>query len=420
MYKDIIIVNPKNKSSTYDCSPEISLILLPHKSINNIINAKMYLDNKKVNCKIAQNKISYTPFQKLHSGNHHIKISILDSYGNTTKMKWSFKIKKNRLAYEKYNFYYGIPHAHTSYSTGRGTPLEAFKYAYKRGLDFLIITDHSKSLGKKITYNSKQRSKWHATEEQTIKFIKKGKHFLSLRGFEVSSNHYGDFNVINSANFVKSKVKDFDKFNHWLEDEKSAIVSINHPHKYIESFKFHKGLDKFINFIEVGNGSPPYKYLNGEKYYYKLLDKGWHLGAINGQDNHRANWGDTDNLTVVVSKSLREQDFMEAFKNRRTYSSETRTLKLSILVNNCHMGSIIKTNSTRELKFNIIAEDKKNPINKIEIISNGGEIIKEKIFNTQTKAAWNTSLPYISEKWYVIKIIHKNNKCGIASAVFTE
>ncbi|KGM95061.1 hypothetical protein Z968_10080 [Clostridium novyi A str. 4552] len=318
---------------------------------------------------------------------------------------------------EKYNFYFGIPHSHTGFSTGKGTPTEAFNYAKKKGIDFLIVTDHGGHLYRDKKSNSSKNSKWEILKNDASKFNTKNDKFLSLGGFELTSKNFGDFNVLNSNNIYKGKIKDFNKFTMWLKNQPNPIVSINHPHKYIESFKYNRELDKFINFIEVGNGSPPFKYLNGEKYYYNLLDKGWHIGAINGQDNHRMNWGDTDNLTVVICKSLNKKDFYEALNYRRTYSSETRSLKLIFKVNGKWMGSILSP--SKKLNFEIYAEDKKNPIKKVQIISNGEKIIKEKSLKKKGKLKWDFSIPYKKNCWYVAKVIYKDDKMGISSAIFT-
>lgn len=408
MYKDFFTTIPENNSVIYDNFPEISLVLSNKKNSSDLLKTKMYLDNKKIKYQIHENKITYKPNKKLHSGKHYIKIITKDINKKSTTFQWSFSIK----AYSekcKYNFYYGIPHAHTSFSTGKGTPLEAFNYAYNKKLDFLIITDHSSYLCKK--------NKWDTTKDNALHFNKNHK-FLALRGFEASSKGYGDFNIINTDSFYKYKIKDFKEFTYWLKEKKNPMVTINHPHKYIESFKYNKELDKFINFIEVGNGSLPYKYLNGEKYYYGLLDMGWHLGAVNGQDNHKMNFGDSDNLTAVICSSLKEKDFFEAINSRRTYSTETRCLNLTFKINNNWMGSILDKHCNK-LNFDITAKDKNSPIKKIQIISNGGKVIKEKKYNKKTKLKWHFSLPYSKEKWYVVKVIHDNDKLGISSAIFT-
>lgn len=418
MLKQLFIGIPLNNSITKDKVPEIYLATLTDKYFNSLIDIKMYLDNKKVHHKVYKNKIIYIPRKKLSSGKHEVKIFIKDLSRQVQEIQWSFIISPVSSKSDKYNFYYGIPHSHTSLSTGKGTPIDAFSYAHKKSLDFLIITDHSSLLNKKVKYNYKETSKWDVVKNCSLEFSKHNSKFLPLCGFELSSKGLGDFNVLNTKNLYKDKIRNFGDFIAWLKKEHNPIVCINHPHKYIEALRYDEALDKYINFIEVGNGSPPFKYLRAEKYYYKLLDKGWHLGAINGQDNHRENWGDTDNLTVVISKSLRYDEFLDALNSRRTYSTETRSLKLIFKADDCWMGSIIR-NTPSKLDFEILAEDKKVPINKVQVISKGGLVIKEKSAHQKGKIKWNLTLPFEKGNWYVVKVIHTNGKIGISSPIFT-
>ena len=83
-----------------------------------------------------------------------------------------------------------------------------------------------------------------------------------------------------------------------------AFVIINHPHKEIEKIQYNEIFNKFITSIEVYNGNPASKYTKHEKYYYQLLDRGWKLGAVNGQDNHRINFDQSDNLTAYIASDF--------------------------------------------------------------------------------------------------------------------
>ena len=418
MLNQLFISVPKNNSIINNRLPELSLTPLNNIYFNVLLEVKMYLDNRKVHPKVYKNKISYIPRKKLRYGRHEVKIFIKGTNKQVEEIQWSFIVNAHSSNSNKYNFYYGIPHSHSSFSTGKGTPTEAFSYAEKKSLDFLILTDHSYFLNKSIKHNSKDVSKWKVMKELSQDFAKNNSKFLPLSGFEVSSKGLGDFNVLNTKTLYKAKIRDFSDFKTWLKKESNPIVSINHPHKYVEALKYDEALDKYIKFIEVGNGSPPFKYLRGEKYYFKLLDKGWHLGAINGQDNHKENWGDTDNLTVVICRSLRNDEFIEALQSRRTYSTETRSLKLVFKGNGCWMGSILQ-NSGSKLAFEITAEDKKVPISKVQIISNSGNILDEKVPHKKNKVKWNLTLPFEKGNWYVVKVIHTNGKFGISSPIFT-
>lgn len=327
--------------------------------------------------------------------------------------------KKHR--HLKYNFYYGIPHAHTSYSTGKGTPYEAFKYAKEKELDFLIITDHSKDLDGNVKFKDKEGSKWIVTKKEAERFIKRHDNFLPLRGFEAYTSMLGDINIIGSEDFIKDKIRNFKELEAWLKKQPSPILTINHPEHFIEKLDYIPEMDQFINFIEVGNGSPPHKYTRYEKCYFSLLDKGWHIGAMNGQDNHRENWGNTDNLTVIVCDELDKPSLMSALRERRTYSTETRTLKLLVKANECFMGGILKSEANCKISFIIEAEDIGVPIKKIQIISNGGKVIQEQRFPYLKDIKWQLQVePKELPTWYVIKTTHVGEKYGISSPIFVE
>lgn len=418
MLKDKAEFTPKDKSKIHANQPEISISFSNRSHINNIKKIKMYINRKEVPNSFLENKIFFLPNKPLSPGRYKVKIRTKLVNGKKEDFEWSFRITSTNGKNEiNYNFYFGIPHSHTSLSTGKGNPTDALNYAKKKDLDFLTITDHSSHLIKKTTDKSSSLTKWELLNREVNSFNKTNHSFLGIAGFEATSNNYGDFNVINSSSIFRGRIRSLSDFLSWLESQENPIVTINHPHKYIESLTFNERLDKFINLIEVGNGSYGGKYLNCEKYYYSLLDKGWHLGAINAQDNHKFDWGDSDNLTVVLSKSLKKKDLIEALKQRRTYSSETRSLKFTFSINQHLMGSII-TSYNKNLDFSIWGEDKKVSIHKIQIITNGGDIFKEKILHEKSKFRWNFTVPHIKNRWYVAKVVHEDGRCGLSSAIF--
>ncbi len=315
-----------------------------------------------------------------------------------------------------YKFFYGIPHAHTIYSTGRGTPINAYEYALNKGLDFLIITDHNSCLNKNIDINNKTLSKWSSSKYMCDKFNRKNDNFLSMIGFETKSS-YGDMNIINPNTFFKGTITDLRLIILWMLNNPNSIITLNHPHKNILKLKYNEMLNKIITSIEVGNGSYLEKYTRHDIYYYKLLDMGWKLGAINGQDNHRINFGDYDNLTAVVTKELNKQSLINAFRNRTTYSTESRTLKFFFTINKFMMGSEIERND--KLNFNIFAEDSINKIKDMEIVTNNNKIIKEiSNINLHSVKYMYEHKPSDNETWYIIRIRQNNNRLAISSPIF--
>ena len=315
-------------------------------------------------------------------------------------------------------FYYGIPHAHTSLSTGSGSPEDAYYYAYKNGLDFLAITDHNNHLAKEDPKSSV--SKWSLLNSICHKFNKKYSNFLAIKGFETKTI-YGDINVINPYNYFKGTVNNFNFLVLWILNNPDSVICINHPHKDILNLEFNELLNKVITSIEVGNGIYPVKYVRYDKYYYSLLDKGFKLGAINGQDNHKLNFGDFENLTVLICNELSFENLINSFRERKTYSTESKTMRMYFSIDDIFMGGTLKTSKSR-LRFNIYAEDLRFKINTIEIVSNKNLIVK-KISDIELN-----SIKYIyehekksCENWYVIRILSDNCKrLSISSPIFIE
>lgn len=410
---------PGNMTSTFDKTPRISAFLKKGSAFLNLSSAKLYIDSKEVLPVISENSISCIPTKNLSYGEHCIKISIHDLNGNIYEFQWYFIVENQ---YTNYNFYYGVPHCHTSYSDGKGTPTEAYIHAKNSKLDFLIITDHSGSLIRSEVNNPIPNWKMAKAEAETIN--KKYNDFLALIGFEMSTKIWGHVNVINCKNVIDKKTrKNPQKLYNWLcnEDRNNIILSINHPNRSSCFLSYISEFDKFINLIEVGNGSPPRQYRRLEKYYFKALDNGWHVGAVNGQDNHNNNWGEPDNLTVVIAENLDMKSFINALKLRRVYSTETRTLKLTVKANNHWMGSILDFKKSDKLNLQIIAEDQSTPITKIQLISNGGNTIKEKSFLNSNTAKWEPTLTITTDySWYVVKVIHQDGRLGISSPIFVQ
>lgn len=315
-------------------------------------------------------------------------------------------------------FYYGIPHSHCNFSTGYGSPVEAFDYARHSGLDFLILTDHNNYLVKNIEVKGTELSRWDTSQHLASRYNKKHENFLAVIGFESRTEPFGDINIINSNIFFTGTVNNLQLLTLWMLNNPNAFISINHPHKIIKQLEYNSILNKLITSIEVGNGSFPNKYTRYEKYYYHLLDLGWKLGAINGQDNHKMNFGDTENLTCIIAEELTTLSLVNSFRNRHTYSTESRSLIMYFTINNNFMGDIILLNNN-ELQFSIFAHDPINKILEIDIISTSGTIIK-KISDLnlhKIKYLYNHE-PHENELWYIIKVTSENNRIAISSPIF--
>ncbi|MBL4932067.1 CehA/McbA family metallohydrolase [Clostridium paridis] len=338
-----------------------------------------------------------------------------------TRKESTFKYKSEKIDDKDINFYYGIPHCHTFLSNGRGSPIEALEYGYKNSLDFMFITDHNSYLKEDIDYKSSKVSKWTYLKSCLKKYNKKHNRPLTLLGFESRSNPWGDLNFINISTYFTGVVKDLRVLLLWMLNNQEGLIFINHPHSPIERLPYNAYLNYFITSVEVGNGSPPHKYIRHHKHYFKLLDNGWKLGAINGQDNHRLNFGDTDNLTCVICNELNHSSLVDSIRCRRTYSTESRTLKAYFSMNGYFMGEVISHPNLDELKFYIFLQDPKYKIKKVEIISNNGIVVKTLNDLNLNTVKYFINLPVNpGNTWYLLEVYQEEDKIAITSPIFFE
>jgi len=430
-------LKPANMAVVTDTTPTISATIEKTKADIDPDSIQLYLDGETVTPEVTDLNVSYTPEQELAAGEHNLRLEVADIDGQVQKVEWYFVISST---VDGYHFYYGIPHSHTSFSDGKGEPKDAYAYARSKGLDFLIISDHSnwldgvqgEGLDPNYEYNSEtnqyeevEGSEWYKARIQAEEFNATHDDFLALRGFEMTSSNWGHINVTGSDEYVEAKkqMPNLMDFYNWLVTKQNVVAAFNHPNWPDDSFNdlaYVPELDRMLNLIEVGNGAPPYSYARAEEHYFKALDNGWHVSAVNGQDNHSWNWGDPDNLTVVVAENLSEDAFINAMRNRRTYSTETRTLQLTYKANGQWMGSVLDVEKGDTINFEVVAEDNEVPIKEVQLITNGGNIIDRKIVDSTNKIEWNPSVTVAGgAAWYVVKVIHEGDKWGTSSPIYT-
>ncbi|WP_373898005.1 hypothetical protein ACER0A_009605 [Haloimpatiens sp. FM7315] len=118
-----------------------------------------------------------------------------------------------------------------------------------------------------------------------------------------------------------------------------------------------------------------------------------------------------------MSKKLIKDEIFEALLSRRTYSTESKSLRLDATLNGKCIGSIL--NHDKSLKFDIKAFDDKIKIDKIQIVTNGGKVVKEKEFSNANEINWNFSLRYDGKNnWYLVKLIQNGDRVTITSPFF--
>ena len=274
------------------------------------------------------------------------------------------------------NFYFGNLHAHTSYSDGMGTPTEAYSQVSTiGGMDFFSLTEHG--------YYFQQTTNihlWYKSIQEAEAFYVPGK-FVSLVGYEWthSEGHMNGYGTPIAAS--RDTQRDFASFMDFMH-EYDGIATFNHPNPDIQpnwnDFSYWKSADDITCMLEVGSGAYNRNTRN-EPSYVKALDRGWKVGAVNNQDNHKNDWGSAAEVrTGLVAKELTRASVLEAMRFMRTYSTEDRNARALIWIGDNLMGDTITTDGPaagKRMKVGILAEDPDgDSYSRIDVITNGGKV----------------------------------------------
>lgn len=297
--------------------------------------------------------------------------------------------------------FYGLLHAHTSYSDGSGTPTQAYRKAKGRTVDFFAVTPHNHARAEGFAkdrkdglliatnhdlYNAAEpfgiaghsgrfKSVIRAAKDQTSDT------FVALYGQEFSTissgNHANVFGIDEVLTVGDGAYRDLYVLLAELERAGSpaAVVQLNHPNVQADffyagskaserrkmfndygfddlGFEFEelvRASDRYVSLIEVLSGpsatkdkkfaSHSYKDHGNDYYYY--LTQGFHISPSVGHDNHYKHWGDKSPARMgVVADSLTREDLYEAMRENRTFATEDSDLNVSISINGTAMGGV--------------------------------------------------------------------------------
>ena len=234
---DINKINP-NKCQQYIIGkPKISVNFKDSSGVD-LSSIKLYINYKDVTkeCKITDNKITYTPKKKFKRGSQIAKIELSDLSPNKNKkeLEWYFTVGT-----PIYTHYRGLLHAHTSNSDGHGTYEDAYYLSkYKAELDFFAITEHSNYFDNdlKCTLDDASFSeKWTNLINCSKKYTTNGE-FIALDGFEMTysskvKNPKGHINIFNTDGFVSrnDETLDLKNFYSLISNYDDLIGQFNHP-----------------------------------------------------------------------------------------------------------------------------------------------------------------------------------------------
>ncbi len=322
---------------------------------------------------------------------------------------------------QEWNFYFGNLHAHTSYSDGMGTPTEAYtQVSGPGGMDFFSTTEHGYYYQEITNIHL-----WYKSFEEADAFYIPGR-FVSLVGYEWthSEGHMNGYGTPKAAS--RDTQKNFTAFIEYLHTY-GGIATFNHPNPEIQpnwnDFSYWSYADEVVSMIEVGSGAY-YRNTRNEPSYIRALDRGWKIGAVNNQDNHRNDWGTAAEVrTGIVAKDLTRESVMDAMRNMRTYSTEDRDARVLITSGEHMMGDTITFGgSGKGEKFTIelYAEDPDGDTFKtVEIITNGGKVAaKAELLNAGLHQF--EVQPQLDYNYYYAKLLQSDGDTIITTPIWIE
>lgn len=353
-----------------------------------------------------------------------------------------------------YNVYFGQLHSHTNLSDGAGSVESAFDYASKaKNLDFLAVTDHSNSFetsSYEATINDSKDNVRFTTGKKAAKDITAQKvpntdstsansNFLGVYGYEMTwSDGCGHMNTFNTQGFENRNNPDFQNKKQSLSNpsglkayyEKLAsadgsISQFNHPGTTFGDFydftNYSAVSDARISLLEVGNGEGAIRsggYFPSYEYYTRALDKGWHVGPTNNQDNHKGAWGDANTArSVILSETLDETSLYDALRARRVYATEDNDLYIYYTLNGQIMGSEV-TNAGDSVHLEAKLNDPSDAkIGKVEVVVNGGLVAASKTVNSSSETV-SFDLPN-NYSYYYLRITQSDKDIAVTAPVWT-
>ncbi len=315
--------------------------------------------------------------------------------------------------------YFGLLHAHTSFSDGTGTVEEAFSYAAQvKNLDFFAVTDHSDSFDNAVfgaldKDGSLISTEWARGKEAAAAVTGKG--FVGIFGYEMTwpeDRALGHINTFHTPGWqTRDQFDSLEDYCQALGKIPGAVSQFNHPsHAYGTFHNFSRYTpeqDAVMHLVEVDSGDSRDPYA----YYIMALDAGWHLAPANNQNNHNGFWGDASGVrTVVLAKELTEPAIYDAIANYRVYATEDPELTIDYTLNGALMGSILPLQEQLTAAFSL-----SSPAALVEVVGTGGQVL----------ASWENTdkgtgpVPQQSD-YYFLRVTQADGDTAVTAPVWVD
>jgi hypothetical protein len=321
-----------------------------------------------------------------------------------------------------YHLYFGDLHAHTNYSDGTGTPLQAYSAAKLAGADFFATTDHNH-----CSYGDgwMTAANWADTLAVANAFNEDDV-FVTFPGYELWLPWMttGEMNIFNASEIFGQTANPAG--NGYNNGHKHGLVNVlpslydwlaatgavgqwNHPDYYggdtsANQDWYHFGYytparDQAVNMIEIWNE------ITYEAAYNRALDAGWHVLPTANSDTHNADWiTGCDVRTVLLAEKLTRADLLDAMRASRGYATEDKDLEIRYTLGSKVMGSTLKPQLSYAASIRINDPDgAADAVKLVEIVSDGGAVVASKAFNSAT-VSWTPTVSSATARYFYVRV----------------
>ncbi len=366
----------------------------------------MTVNDEPVEAVYADGVLRYQAAEDMADGRYTVIVTAERADGKTVQKMWSFFVGK-----AQFQLFFGQLHSHTTYSDGSGSLEAALDYISaipeSANIQFVAFTDHSNYFDSTSAANPEaalydvsqmtaaSKELWDTYKKTAADFNANSSDLIAIAGFEMTwSGGPGHINTFNSPGIVSrnnatlnNKTNDAGMKAYYalLDNEalSDALSQFNHPGKTFGNFTdfsyWDAVTDSRIYLVEVGNGEGQIGaggYYPSYEQYIMALDKGWHVGPTNNQDNHKGRWGNAnDARDVILTDDFSEQGLYNAIRLYRIYATEDKNLEIRYTVNGEELGTIF-TEIPEELAFSVslFDPDSSDTITKVELVANSGAV----------------------------------------------
>lgn len=235
-------------------------------------------------------------------------------------------------------WYKGDTHLHTLNSDGVLTKGQLVEACKKKGLDFMIITDHN--------YNTVEKSYFDGD-------------ILVMQGQEIT-NDPGHVNVWGKKVPLEPPYK-LDTAEDYADilakcKEAGAVISVNHPFCTMCGFKL-KLEDYPFDCVEVWNTIQHSDNMKNRDWWVKQLLEGKRIGAVGGSDYHKDHFKlpllALPTTYVLAEKKTEEAILKAMVEGRSVVTNSPSSSMIYLTCGDAQVGDTVKLSNNQKLELKI-------------------------------------------------------------------